>query len=44
MRHKIVHDYFDIDEDIVWSVATRDLPPLVDALRRALPDEPSEPL
>jgi uncharacterized protein with HEPN domain len=34
MRHKIVHDYMDIDEDLVWEVATVDIPPLVVVLER----------
>lgn len=42
MRHKIVHDYFQIDEDIVWEVAITDLPPLLTALSRLLPEEPPE--
>ena len=29
MRHKIVHDYMAIDEDIVWQVVTHDLPDLI---------------
>jgi len=29
MRHKVVHDYLGVDEDIVWQVATADLPTLV---------------
>lgn len=29
MRHKIVHDYMAIDEDIVWQVVTIDLPALI---------------
>jgi len=37
MRSKIVHDYMNVDEDIVWEVATRDLPALVEALGRLLP-------
>jgi uncharacterized protein with HEPN domain len=28
MRHKVVHDYLGIDEDIVWQVVSEDLPPL----------------
>ena len=32
MRHKVVHDYLGVDEDIVWQVATADLPKLVAAL------------
>jgi uncharacterized protein with HEPN domain len=29
MRHKVVHDYLGVDEDIVWKVVTEDLPQLV---------------
>ncbi len=36
MRHKIVHDYMSIDEDILWQVVTQDLPPLIAALERAI--------
>lgn len=32
MRHKVVHDYLGIDDDIVWQVVTEDLPKLVAAL------------
>ena len=32
MRHKVVHDYLGVDEDIVWQVVTEDLPTLVRAL------------
>jgi len=32
MRHKVVHDYLGVDEDIVWHVVTEDLPGLVKAL------------
>lgn len=28
MRHRVVHDYFAIDPDILWTAATRDIPPL----------------
>lgn len=34
MRHKVVHDYLEVDEDIVWDVVTVDLPPIVTALER----------
>ncbi|MFO7651031.1 MAG: HepT-like ribonuclease domain-containing protein [bacterium] len=34
MRHKIVHDYLDVDTDIVWDVAAVELPHLVPALER----------
>src|SRR6476469_118139 len=39
MRHKIVHDYFSVDEDVVWEVVTRDLPPLISILERIVPPD-----
>jgi uncharacterized protein with HEPN domain len=41
MRHRIVHDYIDVDEDIVWEVASNRLRPLVDLLVRIVPPEGS---
>ena len=32
MRHKVVHDYFGVDEEIVWDTVTKELPPLIDLL------------
>ncbi len=29
MRHKIVHDYMDVEDDVLWSVVTSDLPDLI---------------
>lgn len=29
MRHKITHDYFDVDYDIVWKTITKRLPELI---------------
>jgi uncharacterized protein with HEPN domain len=37
MRHKVVHDYLGVDEDIVWEVVTDDLPRLVAALQSIVP-------
>jgi uncharacterized protein with HEPN domain len=34
MRHKIVHDYMEVDEGVVWSVVRKDLPELLAKLRR----------
>ena len=36
MRHHLVHVYFDIDLDRLWTTVTDDLPPLVAALERIL--------
>ena len=32
MRHKIVHDYLSVDEDIVWETVTEELPVLIKEL------------
>jgi uncharacterized protein with HEPN domain len=37
MRHKVVHDYLGVDEDIVWQVVTQDLPALVETLDPLVP-------
>lgn len=34
MRHRIVHGYFAVDEDIVWKTLTTELEPLLRALER----------
>jgi uncharacterized protein with HEPN domain len=33
MRHRLVHGYYDINLDIVWSTLQEDLPPLAETLR-----------
>jgi len=35
IRDKIVHDYFGVNFDIVWQVAKRDLPAMLDKLSPA---------
>ena len=34
MRHKVVHDYMNIDEDVVWDTVVTELPPLVTELEK----------
>jgi uncharacterized protein with HEPN domain len=34
MRHRIVHDYVNIQYSVVWEVVTRDLPALVETLEK----------
>lgn len=34
MRHRIVHNYLNVDEEIVWEVIQQDLPNLVSILRK----------
>ena len=36
MRHRLVHAYYDINLDIVWSTLQEDLPPLVERLQAIL--------
>ncbi|HEX7833301.1 MAG TPA: HepT-like ribonuclease domain-containing protein [Thermoanaerobaculia bacterium] len=36
MRHRIVHAYFELDLNIVWTTTTEDLPPLIRELRAIL--------
>ncbi|MCW5935412.1 MAG: DUF86 domain-containing protein [Fimbriimonadia bacterium] len=35
-RNRLVHGYFSIDDQIVWSIATQDVPLLSDAVETAL--------
>jgi uncharacterized protein with HEPN domain len=37
MRHKVVHDYLHVDFDLVWGVATQDMPNLMNDLRTIVP-------
>lgn len=39
MRHKIVHDYMQVEDDVLWSVVTEDLPDLTGQLDRLLPKD-----
>src|SRR6266496_2673252 len=38
MRHKVVHDYMDVDEDVVWKTSVEEIPRLVAALERLAGD------
>ncbi len=38
MRHKLVHDYLQVNFDVVWDTATADLPPLICQLEAMLAD------
>ncbi len=39
MRNRLIHGYFDINLDIVWSTVTKDIPPLINALKKIIDDE-----
>jgi uncharacterized protein with HEPN domain len=36
MRNVLVHGYFEIDTDLVWDAATRDVPALKPAIEQLL--------
>lgn len=36
-RNRFIHGYDTVDYDVVWQIATRELPVLIAALERALP-------
>jgi uncharacterized protein with HEPN domain len=40
-QDKIVHDYMDIDEDVVWNVVTKHLQMLVEQLEPLVPEDPT---
>jgi uncharacterized protein with HEPN domain len=42
MRHRLVHDYFEINLDKVWETVQNDLPPLIAKLEPLVPPEAAE--
>ncbi len=43
MRHILVHDYFQVDLEVVWGVTVKDLPVLKQKLQNILPPGLQEP-
>jgi uncharacterized protein with HEPN domain len=39
MRHKVVHDYMNVDEDIVWATVNDRIPELIALLERIVPPD-----
>ena len=39
MRNRLVHEYFQVDTDVVWEVAQHDLPKLIAQLEPLVPPE-----
>ena len=39
MRHRVVHDYLNVDEDVVWHTLTHELVGLITELENMLPSE-----
>ena len=42
MRNRVVHDYFEIDLDILWVAVTADVPHLADQITTVLAELPTE--
>jgi uncharacterized protein with HEPN domain len=38
MRNRLIHAYFDIDHDILWNTATKDVPDLLPLIRPLVSD------
>jgi len=38
-RNRLAHGYIDVDLDIIWTIVTKDLPPLIRQLTRILQQE-----
>lgn len=38
MRNRLIHEYFDVDLDILWATVQNSLPPLIESLEAALKD------
>jgi uncharacterized protein with HEPN domain len=36
-RNRLIHGYFNVDLDILWSIIQNDLPPLITTLQKQLP-------
>jgi uncharacterized protein with HEPN domain len=41
LRNRIVHEYFDVDTEIVWQIISRDLPQLSEELHQLLETLPA---
>lgn len=39
MRNRLIHDYSNVNLDVVWSTIVEDLPPLIAALEQIVPPE-----
>ena len=42
MRNRLVHGYFAVDLDILWTVAHDDLPELITTLEELVEDDPQD--
>src|SRR5262249_53589758 len=44
LRNVMIHDYDDIDLQVVWDTVNKDLPPLVENLKKLIPPPNSTPV
>jgi uncharacterized protein with HEPN domain len=44
MRNIVVHEYFGVNDAILWETLMRNLPPLVSLLQGVLEQESKEPM
>lgn len=42
-RHVLAHEYGEIDDELLWAVATRHIPELIAALEAIIPPPPPDP-
>lgn len=40
IRNVLVHEYFRLDEEILWQASQQDIPPLIQALKHILKSDP----
>lgn len=38
LRNRLIHGYYDIDQDIIWDTVRGDLPPLIAMLEKLAPE------
>lgn len=43
MRNRLVHEYDDVNLNIVWNVVQIEIPPLIEELRSQIPFPPEQP-
>jgi len=39
MRNRLIHGYFDVNNDLVWETVTRELPPLITHIKAVIRKE-----
>ena len=39
LRYRVVHDYLNVDEEIVWNTTINRLPKLIEMLERVIPND-----